>query len=429
VARFAREARAAVKIKSEHVARVIDVGRLDSGAPYMVMEYLDGADLRAWLRERGPMSAEQAAEFVLQACEAIAEAHALGIVHRDLKPANLFVIKRADGLLSIKVLDFGISKVSASTTSSASLPELDMTSTGAVVGSPLYMSPEQLKSSRGVDARTDIWSLGVILYELVAGRPPFLASSLTELVIDIATGPAAPLRALAPDLPVGFEDVVKRCLMKDREERMGSVGELAVALRDYAPRRARGSVDRVLRTMEASGASVPTSLPSGTIRAAYAETVSVDEAAGTKSSWGQTGTEVKKRRERRKAVAGIVAASVVVCAVAWVMVAKSHGDRAPAPTTAASPSAAPVPAIAPPPSDDSAAPTPPPPVVASAPPAISAAPPPRRGGAGPARPPASAVTPATSAAPSATAAPPAPSCRIVTEYDAEGQPHFKKVCN
>ena len=111
VARFAREARAAVKIESEHVARVIDVGSLENGAPYMVMEYLEGSDLAAWLRERGPLPVEQAVDFVLQACEAIAEAHALGIVHRDLKPANLFCVAAPDGLLSIKVLDFGISKV------------------------------------------------------------------------------------------------------------------------------------------------------------------------------------------------------------------------------------------------------------------------------------------------------------------------------
>src|SRR6202167_5914469 len=136
VARFAREARAAVKIKSEHVARVSDVGTLPNGAPYMVMEYLDGVDLAAWLHERGTLPIEQAVDFVLQACEAIAEAHALGIVHRDLKPANLFCIRRADGNLSIKVLDFGISKV---TTPGAPAHGVDMTRTNALVGSPLYM--------------------------------------------------------------------------------------------------------------------------------------------------------------------------------------------------------------------------------------------------------------------------------------------------
>ena len=169
VSRFAREARAAVKIKSEHVARVIDVGTLEDGAPYMVMEYLDGGDLSHWLEQRGALPIEQAVEFILQACEAIAEAHGLGVVHRDLKPANLFCVRRADGLLSIKVLNFGISKLTGSQFAGSGM---SMTRTTAVMGSPLYMSPEQLQSSRDVDARADIWSIGAILYELLARRVP-----------------------------------------------------------------------------------------------------------------------------------------------------------------------------------------------------------------------------------------------------------------
>src|SRR5262249_26556681 len=140
VARFLREARAAVRIKSEHVARVSDVGQLESGAPYMVMEYLEGGDLHRWLTQLGALPIEQAVEFVLQACEALAEAHVLGIVHRDLKPSNLFCVRRADGLLAIKVLDFGISKIVAG-------PDMGMTRTQAVMGSPYYMSPEQMQSS------------------------------------------------------------------------------------------------------------------------------------------------------------------------------------------------------------------------------------------------------------------------------------------
>ncbi len=168
VARFVREARAAVKIKSEHVARVTDVGHLENGAPYIVMEYLEGVDLSAWLRQNGPMPIPQAVDFVLQACEAIADAHVLGIVHRDLKPSNLFCIRRTDGQSSIKVLDFGISKILNPGT-----PRPDMTATSALIGSPLYMSPEQMSLSKGVDVRTDIWSLGIILFELITGRTPF----------------------------------------------------------------------------------------------------------------------------------------------------------------------------------------------------------------------------------------------------------------
>src|SRR5580693_4913024 len=239
--RFVREARAAAKIKNEHVARVTDVGELSNGSPYMVMEYLDGDDLAAWLQKRGAMRADQAVDFVLQACEALADAHSLGIVHRDLKPANLFCIQRSDGQLSIKVLDFGISKI---TTPGA--PGHDMTRTSALMGSPLYMSPEQMQHSKGVDARTDIWALGIILFELLAGQPPFTAEAVTHLAIKVANEPAPPLRALRSDAPAGLEQIVATCLEKDRSRRFRSVGELAIALKDFGPKHARFSVERVL---------------------------------------------------------------------------------------------------------------------------------------------------------------------------------------
>ena len=262
VARFIREARAAVKIKSEHVARVSDVGTLDNGSPYMVMEYLDGGDLAAWLQERGPLPVEQAVEFVLQACVAVADAHALGIVHRDLKPANLFCVRRSDGQLSIKVLDFGISKVN----DRGAGPGMAMTKTSALMGSPLYMSPEQMRSSRDVDAGTDIWALGIILSELITGRPAFLAESVTELAIKVANEAPTPLRAFRPDAPPGLEAVVFRCLEKDRGRRYGNIGELAVALLPFGPKRARASVERISGIIQAAGLSgsalaTPPSLP------------------------------------------------------------------------------------------------------------------------------------------------------------------------
>ncbi|MGC4091034.1 MAG: serine/threonine-protein kinase [Polyangiaceae bacterium] len=182
VARFEREARAAVRIKSEHVVRVTDVGRLESGAPYMVMEYLDGEDLSNWLRLRGPLPVEQAVDFVLQACVALADAHSVGIIHRDLKPGNLFCVRRSDGQLVIKVLDFGISKL----TEAARVSEpggFSVTKTAAVMGSPLYMSPEQVQSAKDVDARSDIWGLGVVMFELLTGVGPFLGEAFGELAI------------------------------------------------------------------------------------------------------------------------------------------------------------------------------------------------------------------------------------------------------
>src|SRR5580692_1093404 len=163
VQRFLREARAAVKLKSEHVARVLDVGKLDSGAPYMVMEYLEGNDLGHILTEQGPMEAAAATDWILQACEAVAEAHAAGIVHRDLKPENLFLTNTVGGTQKIKVLDFGVSKSMGGASGELS----NLTRTRAMLGSPLYMAPEQMRSSRDVDARADIWALGVVLFQLL----------------------------------------------------------------------------------------------------------------------------------------------------------------------------------------------------------------------------------------------------------------------
>ncbi|HMA94886.1 MAG TPA: serine/threonine-protein kinase, partial [Polyangiaceae bacterium] len=204
VSRFLREAKAAVRIKSEHVARVSDVGTLSTGVPYLVMEYLEGGDLAQWLKKHGRMSIEQAVEFVLQALEAIADAHGLGIVHRDLKPANLFCVRRSDGLFSIKLLDFGISKAQDPRSSD---DHGDITAPAVVMGSPLYMSPEQMRSAREVDARTDIWSIGVILYELLTGVAPFAGTTVSEICVKAASEAPVPMRTLRPDLPLELEAV------------------------------------------------------------------------------------------------------------------------------------------------------------------------------------------------------------------------------
>lgn len=253
-ARFVREARAAVKIKSEHVARVIDVGRLENDAPYMVMEFLEGSDLSA-LIERGPVPVEDAVDYVIQACDAIAEAHAAGIVHRDLKPSNLFLSRRTDGSSLIKVLDFGISKVAA-----ADLSDAGLTQTSALLGSPYYMSPEQTRSPRGVDHRSDVWSLGVILYELLAGAPPFVGEALPDVLAAILREPPQPLRDKRPEVPEELEQVILRALVKERESRYQSVGELAAALAPFAPRRSRHLVERVFK-LSGVHAPVPSSAP------------------------------------------------------------------------------------------------------------------------------------------------------------------------
>ncbi|MCW5837652.1 MAG: serine/threonine protein kinase, partial [Labilithrix sp.] len=240
VARFLREGKAAARITSEHVARVVDTGVLDDGSPYLVMEYLEGADLGAVGAEKGPLPWAEAVEYVLQACEAIVEAHQLGIVHRDLKPANLFLTRRKDGSPLVKVLDFGISKAEGGS-------QTQLTSTSMLMGSPRYMSPEQMVSAKDVDARTDVWALGVILFELVAGRPVWHADTVQGLCALIATAPAPALRQHAPDAPAVLEEVVYRCLAKAPAQRIPSIADLAVALAPIAPIAARTSIERILR--------------------------------------------------------------------------------------------------------------------------------------------------------------------------------------
>ncbi|MBN2196338.1 MAG: protein kinase [Polyangiaceae bacterium] len=262
VARFSREARAAVKIKSEHVARVSDVGTLPSGAPYMVMEFLEGLDLAEWLDQHGVLSVEQAVEFVIQACDAIADAHSIGIVHRDLKPSNLFCIRRNDGQLAIKVLDFGISKVGPGIGVGA---DHAMTRTTAVMGSPYYMSPEQVRSTRDVDARSDIWSIGVILFELLARQVPFSGESVMDLAVQITTNEPRELREVRPDVPLGLAAILNRCLQKDREARYPNVAELALALTEFAPQQSRVIAHRIARVLQVAapglGGSAGSPLP------------------------------------------------------------------------------------------------------------------------------------------------------------------------
>ncbi len=251
VARFDREARAVVKLKSEHVARVSDVGKTEDGIPYMVMELLDGKDLAQMITEHGPLGITEAVEYVIQACEGVGEAHARGIVHRDLKPENLFVVHRNDSWSLVKVLDFGISKAVLVGPSSVDMASSNTTS---IMGSPYYMSPEQLRSTRSVDHRADIWSLGVVLFELLTGTTIFdETKEFTELVAEILESPHRKLRAFRPEASEALEAVIDRCLEKDRNKRFQNVAELAVALLPFAPRRSRVTVERTTSITRAAG--------------------------------------------------------------------------------------------------------------------------------------------------------------------------------
>jgi serine/threonine protein kinase len=258
--RFRREAWAVARIRGEHVCRVLDVGTCENGIPFMVMEYLDGCDLATELASRGPIPVEEAVDYVLQACEALAEAHSAGIVHRDLKPANLFLAQRADGTRSVKVLDFGVSKV----LSEAGNAALSLTSTKTLVGSPLYMSPEQLDSAKGVDARTDIWSLGVVLYELLTGRTPFGGDSIAQLVSGVLHANPPAFADVGIEPLSDLEAVILRAVSKKREDRYSSVAELATELIPFGPENATESAQRSTRLLARDpSTSLPVSLPSG----------------------------------------------------------------------------------------------------------------------------------------------------------------------
>jgi serine/threonine-protein kinase len=242
VERFMREARASARLQGEHVVRVHEVGRFDTGEPYMVMEYLDGEDLGAVLARSGPMPPSQVVGYAMQALEALAEAHAAGIVHRDLKPANLFIAKDSNGLPCVKVLDFGISKFTAPTQSGETT---GLTGTEVAMGSPVYMPPEQMRPARDVDMRADLWSLGVIMYEALTGREPFQGESLTALYMQLLQAQPAPPSHLNSLVPPELDSAVLRCLAKDREHRWANAAELAEAIAPFGGPMAERSLGRV----------------------------------------------------------------------------------------------------------------------------------------------------------------------------------------
>lgn len=264
--RFLREAKSAVQLKSVHTARVLDVGRLKNDEPFMVMEYLDGRDLDEELQARGPLPPHVAVDYVLQASEAIAEAHSLGMIHRDVKLKNLFLTSTVDGRPLVKVLDFGLAKTLGPH------GDVSLTATNSVFGSPQYMSPEQMRSAKDVDARSDIWSIGVCLYELLTGRVPFDAQGIAEICAMVLKDPVTPPSQLVQGLPRDLEEVVLRCLEKEPSRRFQSIAELAVALQTYAPDEA--SARRILHVMQTTQKmDLPTVITSPPADAGVAKTM------------------------------------------------------------------------------------------------------------------------------------------------------------
>ncbi len=330
IERFVREARAAAQIQSEHVARVTDVGLLETGAPYMVMEYLEGHDLAAELESRGALPPEEAADYMLQALEALAEAHAANIIHRDLKPANIFLAQRRDGSRLVKVLDFGISK--ALSTGDASL-----TATSALMGSPLYMAPEQIRDAKSVDVRADIWSLGVILYECLSGEVPFGGDTLSGLLAQIVADPPPPLASVRPDLPESILSIVDRCLEKNRDRRVQDVAELARLLAVIAPATSTRSIGRIHATLgipwdptvkNTNSTGTPSNAMDRTQVAAGTSTTPSGTGVMTERAWANDGTVVVPKSRSPLVLVLAASAAVALLILGSAFIFKS-GDELP----------------------------------------------------------------------------------------------------
>jgi eukaryotic-like serine/threonine-protein kinase len=236
--RFQREAQAAGAIESQYIAQVFDAGKESrSGSPYLVLEYLTGEDVQQLLRRLGPLPVELALRIVAQTCSGLSKAHAANVVHRDIKPANIFLAKRDDGDIVCKLLDFGVAKFTVDQTN-AELPpdstdQAGLTQTGALLGSPLFMSPEQARGRRDIDYRADIWSLGITLYKMLIGKTPHERPGLGigDLIMAICLEAPAPIRQIAPWVPEQVEALLLRLLRVDREERYQSADEVLADVR------------------------------------------------------------------------------------------------------------------------------------------------------------------------------------------------------
>jgi serine/threonine-protein kinase len=272
--RFRREARAAASVSGEATVRVLDVGTLPCGSPFLVMEYLEGRDLESVIDRKTCLPVAVAVDYALQACEGLAETHAAGIVHRDLKPSNLFLTRTPDGSVRVKLLDFGISKFA-----DPSMNGHRVTGTREIVGSPVYMSPEQMRSSEYIDQRSDIWSMGVILYELLAhGQSPFAAPTLAEICARVLDHKPMTIGSIRRRVPRALEGIVFRCLEKQPARRFQTVADLASALAPFGPPDARRRSDRIRRLVEESSvgsAPVPHERPRWRRRVSLAVSVAV----------------------------------------------------------------------------------------------------------------------------------------------------------
>ena len=312
--RFEREARAIGQIESEHVVLLLDVGSLDDYSPYMVMEYLDGRDLARILKEDGALSIEDSVDCMLQVCEALVQAHQNGIIHRDLKPANLFLTRREDGGPHIKVVDFGISKITGPKLLSGG--PSDMTAAFTVLGSPRYMAPEQLRSSKDVDGRADLWSIGAVMFQLVTGKPAFDAENNVHASLAVLTQEPPLLRALAPHAPPELEAIVNKCLSKDPNGRFQTAADLADALRPLASDRTRDSLARMQEAKVSPHVSMAMGVPSVGERVDSSAVADAEAARRSSAGFDVSGAPAR-RSPRLLPKVGVALAGVLLVLAAF----------------------------------------------------------------------------------------------------------------
>jgi tRNA A-37 threonylcarbamoyl transferase component Bud32/outer membrane biosynthesis protein TonB len=394
VARFQREAQAAGGLENENIAAVVDMGNADDGTPFLVMEFLDGEDLGHLLVRSGPLSAPRATYITIQACRGLAAAHVRNIVHRDLKPENLYICKRNDGSDQVKVLDFGIAKLHANT---------GLTQTGTTMGTPFYMSPEQARGAKEVDVRTDIYSLGVILYEMLSGAKPHPGDSYNEILYHVLTQEPAALDTVRPGLPPGLAAVVHKAMAHETTERFASAAEFTAALIPFAGRAVTPVRSQVGLAAAGDTLSSPVSLPvMGVVTPPWPEPLEATAPV---------------RKGPRLRVWAVLAAGAAAVVGAWLAWPTTQAKPQP-PTVAPRPAAIPAPTPAPPPLPASPPPTPSQPAP-SAPAAKAVEPPPER--------PAAPVHPKHAGRPRASGRATQPAPTVPTDGAAEAAPHRKLI--
>ena len=317
VDRFIREAQAASSLGHDYIADVTDVGHTGAGGThFLVMELLEGLTLAQLLRRDGNLEPMRAARLVRQLCKALHAAHQRGIVHRDVKPDNIFVIVRDDGTEQIKVLDFGIAKFRAALAGEKSAT---LTATGVTLGTPYYMAPEQARAAKNLDGRTDVYSAGVVLYELLTGKPPFSGGSFSAVVIEAATNPPPSLSTQRPDLPAGYEDVVLKAMARKRRDRFGSADDMANALAPFAGLTAAATTAPVVIGTEPTMPPTPAAPPTAAIKALTGDLHLDDEARPS----ALEGTEARQSQATVPPDTAVVSKSEVAAAAAAVAAASS----------------------------------------------------------------------------------------------------------